>query len=333
MLRFGTGTPLSGVLCRPTQRRAGVGDWVVVLGNSGGDPRYGYGRFQVELARRLARAGVSSLRFDFAGLGDSANGPADLDPHPYATDRRAEIAAAIDCLRQRGFRRVALGGLCSGAYHALQAARGDARIDALLLLNLVFFSWGEESVLPVAGQNRGRSPGAYVTLLRRAETWRRLVRGELKVVPAARAVGRRLAERGALLGARIAEAFGRQTRRGEAHRTMRRLSERGIPVLMCLGTGDLEQEAVEAHFGKGGRQLAIMPGIQVRLLPGIDHNLSRAHMREAVVEAALDYVLQVAAASAALASPEAAERRPPSPRPAIGPSLGVARREEAVHDH
>ena len=140
-LRFGSENALFGILCQPESDS--TAETAVVICNTGGDPHHGFARFSVRLARRLAAEGVASLRLDFAGLGDSANRTAEGDEdvtHVFTVDRRADIAAAVTALQAAGYRRFAVNGLCSGAYHAFQAAVSDERIDAQLLVNLPWFS-------------------------------------------------------------------------------------------------------------------------------------------------------------------------------------------------
>ena len=50
------------------------------------------------------------------------------------------MRAALDRLAQLGYRRFAAFGLCSGAYHALQAGLVEARFATLLLVNLPWFT-------------------------------------------------------------------------------------------------------------------------------------------------------------------------------------------------
>jgi pimeloyl-ACP methyl ester carboxylesterase len=139
-LRFGDNDALVGMLCEPQDAKT---NFAVVIGNTGGDPHHGFARFSVELARSLAAEGIASLRFDFAGLGDSSNasdnGAEDVT-HAFEVDRSADFAAAITKLQQLGFQRFAVKGLCSGAYHAFHAAVTDERVDTLLLVNLPWFS-------------------------------------------------------------------------------------------------------------------------------------------------------------------------------------------------
>lgn len=140
VLRFGEGEHLAGVLCRPAAEHAS--DLAVVICNAGGNPRHGFARFGVECARILARAGIASLRFDFSGLGDSPlyRDGVDIQSDVFTEDRTADIGAAVDALSQLGYRRFALHGLCSGAYHVVHGACADPRISILLAVNLPWFS-------------------------------------------------------------------------------------------------------------------------------------------------------------------------------------------------
>ncbi|WP_428395195.1 alpha/beta fold hydrolase [Lichenicoccus sp.] len=149
--QFGEAGRLFGMLCQPTDQAGGA---VVVMVNPGGDPHHGYARFSVEFARRLARAGIASLRMDFAGLGDSAN-PNEATTHVFEADRSRDIAAALDALAALGYRRFALHGLCSGAYHAFKAALAEPRITTLLLVNLPWFNLRFEKPGPHSVARRG----------------------------------------------------------------------------------------------------------------------------------------------------------------------------------
>ncbi len=149
-LRFGADRDLFGMLCQPsgiTPR-----DLAVVIGNAGGHPHHGYARFGVEFARRLASNGIASLRIDFAGLGDSANpaGSNTDSTHVYNIDRNPDFRAAIDTLEQMGYRRFAVNGLCSGAYHAFRAALADTRVSVLLPVNLPWFTLRYEKPGPTS---------------------------------------------------------------------------------------------------------------------------------------------------------------------------------------
>jgi hypothetical protein len=110
---------LFGVLTTPA---VGVATTTVVLLNSGRIGHAGPGRLWVCPARSWARAGVSVLRVDLSGLGDSPTRPGqepDLVFGLFALDDIAEITAAVS---SRGSSGVVLMGLCSGARQSIDSA-------------------------------------------------------------------------------------------------------------------------------------------------------------------------------------------------------------------
>jgi alpha-beta hydrolase superfamily lysophospholipase len=151
---FGVHRHLFGMLCRPDHPDGC--ETIVIIGNSGGDAHDGFARFGVEFARALAKRGIASLRMDFAGLGDSVNGPDDRDgvTHTFAVDRIGDFASAVDLVTAMGFGVVAVQGLCSGAYHALQAAVADPRIAMTLCVNLPWFNLRFQRASPASFARR-----------------------------------------------------------------------------------------------------------------------------------------------------------------------------------
>ena len=133
---FGRWNSLIGVTCTPAQphvtREAGAP--AAVFLNAGILHRVGPNRLYVRLARMLADAGIPSLRFDLAGVGDS---PTARDPRGSVLDIvERDIADAIDfAARQSRDGTVVLIGLCSGADNALQAAVRDERVAGAVLLD------------------------------------------------------------------------------------------------------------------------------------------------------------------------------------------------------
>lgn len=100
--------------------------YAVVILTAGMLPSAGPFRLHVDLAASLAKAGISSLRFDLSGIGESlAIGGGGTSLQRAAS----EIRAAIDYLEiHQQVNRIALFGLCSGADDALYAAIHDYRI-------------------------------------------------------------------------------------------------------------------------------------------------------------------------------------------------------------
>jgi dienelactone hydrolase len=283
-LAFGAGQNLFGMLCRPdTDRMPGT---VVIIGNSGGDPHSGISRLSVVLARRLAAQGIASLRMDFAGLGDSVMGPDDCDGHLFATDRRADFTAAIDVLVQRGFTQFGAFGLCTGAYHALEAAIVDSRIDALAMVNLPTFSWRQDDPVDSALPTQFRSSASYRQGLKDWNNWSRLFRGDVAAREITSVLMQRALHRAAVVFMHAAErmGLGMDTKLGRPQRTIRALLQRGVKIQFLLSLGDPGIDTLETHFGRGGRGLRGLGRAEVTIRNGLDHTLSLQHMRDDAVE-------------------------------------------------
>jgi pimeloyl-ACP methyl ester carboxylesterase len=105
----------------------------VVILNTGIVHRVGHHRMYVTLSRALADAGFNTLRFDFAGIGDSESRGEILSPLESAL---ADVGEVLDWLEQeRGIRRIVLVGLCSGADYALLHGHSDPRVVGMVLMD------------------------------------------------------------------------------------------------------------------------------------------------------------------------------------------------------
>jgi hypothetical protein len=258
----------------------------VIIGNSGGDPHTGISRFSVVLARRLANQGIASLRMDFGGLGDSVLGPDDGEGHLFATDRKADFAAAINVLAQRGFQQFGAFGLCTGAYHALAAAENDARIGSLAMINLPTFNWQQDDPVDLSLPMQFRSSASYRAGLKNWENWCRILRGDVAIREIAGVMMRRKVHRASLIAIRLAEHIrvGRDTKLGRPRRTIRALLRRGVKIQFLLSLGDPGIDTLEAHFGRSGCGLHAFGKAEVTIRDGLDHTLSLRHMRDDAVD-------------------------------------------------
>ncbi len=199
----GPSGPLFGILTEPL---AGRRELTGLLLNAGPQRRTGPNRMWVEIARRWAAQGVSTLRLDLAGIGDSEGDPTVLArvAEFYKPTYAEQARAAIEMLAERGLpQRFVTLGLCAGSYWSSQAALADERVAAVVMLNprtLVFDEWRHS----VKHTRRVKER----MFLR--STWRKVIRGEIKLarhlelgrrlVTQAAAAPIRARERGATFG-------------------------------------------------------------------------------------------------------------------------------------
>jgi alpha-beta hydrolase superfamily lysophospholipase len=273
---FGSG--LRGVLCRPARALASR---AVVFGNTGGDPRAGIGDFATLASRELAARGVTALRFDFAGLGESAAAAA-WRSHVYETPRTEDFRAAATLLEQRGCREVVLAGVCSGGHHALQAAMADPRYAGVFGINIARFVWRPGEPLTGAA---AEAAVRYVRLdaLRQPDAWKRLLCGDVDV---------RRVLAGQARGLSQACDPRRKTPQTRALRAgFERLSARGARVRLIVGHQDPARQELETHFGWNGRWLARLRGVSVAIVPGLDHGLFFSESRSLALSELLAFAL------------------------------------------
>lgn len=128
--QFGPQGQLAGILTEPDSDPRGT---ACLLVSAGLVPKFGPYRIYTQLARRLARDGFSTLRFDLGGIGDSQ---AEYAHVPLRARTQLEIGAALDQLMVAGaWNGVVLGGLCSGAEDSFRYAEMDPRVTGVVLID------------------------------------------------------------------------------------------------------------------------------------------------------------------------------------------------------
>ena len=145
-VRLGPNESLTGVLALP--KRHDPASPTLLIPGTGANPRFGNSRGTVMLARWLAEQGIASLRMDGHGIGDAAP---ETGEHglPYSRQGNRDVNAGVDFLVERFAGPIVVLGMCSGAYHAFQAAVDDNRINGLMLVNLQKFVWHDNELLSV----------------------------------------------------------------------------------------------------------------------------------------------------------------------------------------
>lgn len=108
----------------------------VVFLNAGVIPHTGPSRLWVTLARQLASRGLRTVRLDLSGLGESPARPGQVRHLAHPLEAMDDIGLALESL-DLDPEEVIMAGLCSGAYHAIEAGlrlpvRGVCAINPIL---------------------------------------------------------------------------------------------------------------------------------------------------------------------------------------------------------
>jgi len=249
-----------GILSTPSDhvdvRPVGV---VIVVG--GPQTRVGSHRQFVLLARALARAGYPTLRFDYAGMGDSSG------PMPDFERAGPDIGRACDVLLREvpNCGGIVLWGLCDGATAALFHALYNERVKAVIAANP--WARGEQTrSTAIVSQH-------YGSRLRSPEFWKKLATGNIDLISSLReAAGHaRRALRSRDAGDSLDESL--------PARVSRALQAIDRPVRLQISGNDL----TAAEFELATRTCAERPGLGRLRLESADHTFSDPKDWEAVV--------------------------------------------------
>jgi len=286
LVRFGEDDRCFGVLCRPDvePHRRGV-----LILNTGLNHNVGNGRGGVRLARQLGQAGITSLRIDMNGLGDSL--PVDPSRRVGFHDlgRIVDVQAAVDLLLQAGCTETLLTGICAGAYIGLHAAAQDDRIDAAVLVNLPYFYMrGEDPRVP--WWRRPLSLAAH--LLDRTREWRNARRLSFTGTPDRHYFNRRrlvtwswrMAHYGSLWAgqrmlALVRPLLPRGWAIGRTDRLFRKLHARGAEVTLVYGDRDWGLMELGFVYAEQGRRLTRQGWAKVEILDRVDHTVTAPWMQ------------------------------------------------------
>ncbi|WCS25439.1 alpha/beta fold hydrolase [Methylobacterium sp. NMS14P] len=283
-VRFARG--LLGIRCRPDRAEGPVP--TILFVSTGMSVHSGWGRQTTDLARRLAAEGIASFRFDLRGIGDSDDRPDGRKPL-FAADGFADVVAAIDQIAATGGPIILVGG-CSGAYAAFHALCRDRRVDGALLLNLYCFDWDPDQDLDQVIRQTFGSASTYAALLKRGATWRRLMRGEIRIAAIATVLARRGIEAAIR---RIRRTLRAGPLGGSPARRIAALRRRGAEIRLLYSAGDPGLAAVRRHLGRSPGTADRRVGAPVTVVPGVDHNFGSRAAQARVAEALQDLLRAV----------------------------------------
>jgi pimeloyl-ACP methyl ester carboxylesterase len=270
---FGPGGGLIGVLSLPSNGQSADVPHVILL-NSGVIHRVGTNRLSVTLARALAAAGITNLRFDLSGIGDSER-RGDAGSLRESVER--DIADAIQYLQEtQGTQRVVLMGLCSGAYDAFHAAVGNERVVGAVMVDMPgpFQTWRHTAyhlwsrlLLPRSWKNPLRKLDIYSRLLVRNGT-----------------TPQRDGD-GYVVGGRSRAPRDRMKSQLDV------VLDRGVRLYFMFTAGLESNYNHKSLFRSTFPEAARHPALSFEWFPRADHMLSEVEARSAVIDRAVQWML------------------------------------------
>lgn len=273
--RFGPGNNLFGILCRPSHSR---GEPIAaLLIHEGSSHHIGNGGAYVSLARRLARAGIASLRFDLSGVGDSM---APLDQRHLHTDPSTldDAMAGMQCLVEQGYPNAIVSGLCSGAYIGLHVSARDPRIVGSILVNLQKFIVPDGEEVKMAVRTHKRSVKAYLRSLRNRGEWQRVLRGDADLLGTARVLIVRSLKRGVEVAKNMLPPAA-DSERAKSYALMRTLAKRNVQTNLLYSDDDPGLADLTLNFGRGARRMSHFAPARVTFLKQADHHFNATRTR------------------------------------------------------
>jgi pimeloyl-ACP methyl ester carboxylesterase len=278
---------LSGLLAEPANAAAEMSEGkvrrAVLILNTAGERRVGPSRLWVSFARTRAARGDLVLRLDQSGVGESDVRAQTENENPYSGDVQRDIAAAIAWLRQRhGVTHCSVVGLCSGAYHGLQAALpGMQGVDHVVAINPLLFYWHPGMSLEDTTSNPGGQLAHMANAtrgLRDPKKWLRLVRGELDLGGLMRVLLARTKRRLHFPLRDLARLVGVPLKQDLAA-DLQSMSRRGVSVQLVFSQGDPGLTVMKEEVGRAYRRLLLNGKIGLSEVADADHSFISAPAR------------------------------------------------------
>ena len=281
--KFGEGGRLVGTLCQPAGETCGA---PVLLVSTSYDRASAWANSGTRIARDLARRGIASLRFDAAGIADSPAVSGDPAQMLYSQSLDRDVGVALEELKRLTGKPVVLAGRCSGGYHAFQAGLAHPQATAgIVVINSYAFVWDPSKTVEDALKNVARPLGDYSKRAMNPETFRRILRGEVNLKAAGRAILRGLA---AKLYNKIEPALGNLSAgnrlKGEIDAAFRALAERKLPVVLAYGQHDPGLEQSRMVFGSDLSGIGRYGNTRFVSLGDSDHNVTVPEAQQTVLE-------------------------------------------------
>ena len=275
---------LFGILTQPLAARRRAGAPAVLILNAGAIHSIGPDRLYVRLARLWAARGLTVLRLDLSGIGDSRARPGAAENIVYSAHAASDIEQAIAWLkREQEAGDCHVMGLCSGAYHALKAAVGGPALKSAVMINPLTYFWRDGMVLSDVKDYEvfalmSRYRGKVFTI----DPWRKLLRGQLHLRVIAEVAVRRAWNAVAPYLLEVARRL-HWPLKDDLVEELGRAAGRGVQLRFVFARHSPGFALLRQQGGRAVDRLIMRGLASVDLVDGADHIFTRLEPRERLV--------------------------------------------------
>jgi alpha-beta hydrolase superfamily lysophospholipase len=290
-----------GILAEP-DNCADNNNPVIIFCNSGSVHSVGPNRLYTEVARQLTQAGFISLRLDLRNLGDSPCGTVASDNHPYPQETEAleDIFAAINLIKQTyPTRKIALTGLCSGAYWTYRAAliAEPKQLDAAILINPLTFCWRDGLSLDIPqNQDKIREKDYYLRSAYSADKWLKLLKGKVDLINILGVIWRIIANKSLQAWSSILDRLNLRPAPPVAQEVSHILAKE-IKLNFIFSSLDPGHELLLTEGGRRVRHMEKSGDFGVATIEGATHTFTQARHRQQVFNCLAVILKQLAQSS------------------------------------
>ena len=277
--------PLFGVMTEPVKPDNQKPLLVFVNGGSG--HHVGPNRLYVDVCRRLASMGFSSVRLDLSNLGDSAQDITPASHNPYALTAPGDIAAAVSFLRENTpYQRFVLSGLCSGAHNSFQAVVQHSlpEVCHIMLINPLAFYWKQgDSLLAPEDSQHEADAAHYSGNVRSLGKWISLFTSPKKLRNALTFAMRLVQKKSISLGKQVAGAVG-FVQLSPLEKDLLSLNQRGTKVTLLIGETEPGYRLLMAQAGATVKQQVAKGEMHIAIIKDGDHTFSSLASRRQMID-------------------------------------------------
>jgi alpha-beta hydrolase superfamily lysophospholipase len=272
---------LFGVVSQPAGGRP---TRAIVLLNAGGISHIGPSRLYVDLARRWAARGYLVLRFDQAGIGDSAPYPGERENVIYSRSALRGIEDAVRFIGESyGISEHQALGLCSGAYHALKATVANIPFSTIAVVNPLVFFWKPGMSLAYPPYQVAGESARYKSAFLSAQKWKRVFTGKASIRDFAHVAARRVGQLGATIVRNVARSAGRPLP-DDLGAELETIAALGVGLRFVFSTGDPGEDLLRLQGGWSVPRLMRQQRLRIRRIAGPNHAFTPAWTRSALTE-------------------------------------------------